>query len=145
MTIISRYDGKCKDCGTPYLAGENIDTNGNKSPNKTGEMKDHWCKNGKNCQGAMTLKTSSATTTGNDLPKGKDPTPEQYLELGSKLIDICYRGSADDRDKFIKGLIGNVTMDLAKLLIKRSVIEETMNELGLQHPSRIAFIKDVLR
>lgn len=61
MTITSQYDNKCKDCGTEYKKGDKIDTNGNESPNKMGEMKDHWCKNGKNCQGAMQLGSHPAT------------------------------------------------------------------------------------
>jgi hypothetical protein len=144
MAIKSQYANKCKDCGTAYAIGDEIDTNGNKSPNKMGEMKDHWCKMGKNCQGIMqftTPRTSAYTTTGTDLPTNKDPTPEQFLELGKKLLSM----PDDKKSTFVALLVVATEERIGKELIKRSVIEKAMNDLGLQHPGRRGFIEDVLR
>jgi len=53
MPIPSQYPGTCKDCGKSYAKGDQIETNGKESPNQKGEIKAHWCKDGKNCQGAQ--------------------------------------------------------------------------------------------
>ena len=141
MAYPSRYAGKCKDCGTSYEIGDMIDTNGSESLNQKGEMKAHWCKNGTNCQGAMQL--SSATSTGHDMPVPKDPTPEQFLELGIKLMSDLLSG--DSKSEYVNNLIQQTEYKISDELIKRSVIEKAMNDLGLKHPGRLGFIKDVLR
>jgi hypothetical protein len=141
MALTSKYDSRCKDCGVEYKAGESIDTNGNKSPNNQGVMKDHWCKMGKNCQGAMQLSTTPTRKAGEQMTNiSKDPTPEQFLELGRMLLS----GTPADADNMISKLTSETEIMIAQYAIKRSVIEEAMNKLGLKHPSRIAFIKDVL-
>ena len=42
VSFPSKYDGKCKDCGTEHKQGETIGKNGN----------DNWCKNGMDCKAA---------------------------------------------------------------------------------------------
>ena len=141
MAIKSQYSGKCKDCGTSYNIGEEIDTNGNKSPNKTGEMKDHWCKMGKNCQGLMQFTTPRTDEI--VPPVSKDPTPEQFLVLGeSMLTDI---EDPDTRANYTQGVIDRTQKKVAEVLIQRSVIEKAMNELGLKHPGRVSFTEEVLK
>jgi hypothetical protein len=76
MAITSKYDGKCKDCGTEYLAGDSIDTNGNKSKNKNGEIKDHWCKFGKECPSANMQLQGDNSMTG-PISKPKELTGEE--------------------------------------------------------------------
>jgi len=149
MAIKSQYAAKCKDCGTKYDVGDLIEVNGNASPNKMGEMKDHWCKYGKNCQGVMQLqgspqmhqRPSSQSSTGNDVPVSKDPTSREFLELGIQLLI----DDEDVRTKTIDTLTMEVKQKMAEYLIKRSVIETAMDKLGLQHPGRRAFIEDVLK
>jgi len=65
MPIASRYSGKCKDCGKVYVQGDQIDMNGNESPNSKGETKPHWCPDGENCQGAMDLTGGTNPSDGN--------------------------------------------------------------------------------
>ena len=147
MAIKSQYAAKCKDCGTKYDVGDLIEVNGNASPNKMGEMKDHWCKYGKNCQGVMQLQgsyvaqTNATTSTEPDLPVSKDPTSREFLELGTQLLI----DDEDVRTKTIDTLTMEVKQKMAEYLIKRSVIETAMDMLGLQHPGRRAFIEDVLK
>jgi hypothetical protein len=82
MAITSQYDGKCKDCGTEYKKGDQIDTNGNKSKNKNNELKDHWCKNGLNCTGVnMQLKDA-------DTPRGFALTSPNHELTGEELKTI---------------------------------------------------------
>lgn len=57
MPIKSNRDGSCYDCGKPWKEGDEIDSNGHKT--KAG--KDYWCKDGKNCQGAMQMTGSVAS------------------------------------------------------------------------------------
>ena len=144
MPTSAIYPGFCKDCGKSYALGDTIDGNGNQSPNKKGEMKSHWCKNGKNCQGVMQLQGSmSQTSTGHDLPVSKDPTPEQFLELGKAML--TGEASDDTKINYINVLVARTNKRIAEELIKRSVIEKVMNDLGLQHPGRRGFIEDVLK
>ena len=74
MALVSKYDGKCKDCGTEYKVGDLIDTNGVKGDNG----KDHWCPAGKNCRGAM---TASGPTTPQTEPARRtaEELRKQYL------------------------------------------------------------------
>lgn len=83
---------------------------------------------------------SSATSTGSDLPKGNDPTPEQFLDLGLSLIGL----KGGELDGKLDSINSEINHKIAVYLIQRARIEKAMNDLGLQHPSRIAFIKDVL-
>lgn len=72
MPIQSQFASKCYDCGKSYKIGDQIDTNGNKSS----KGKDHWCIDGKNCQGVM-------STQGSPRPaeKPQDPKPDVLLAL----------------------------------------------------------------
>ena len=146
MAIKSKYDNKCKDCGTAYSVGDQIDTNGNESPNKTGEIKAHWCKYGKACGGMM--KTTSAGIDFSKMPAtkpeaSKDPTPEQFLELGVSMLSSAM--SSDEKKEWIKRLTDSTDHKIADALIERSRIEKAMNDLGMQHPGRRGFVEDVLR
>ena len=162
MAIPAKYQGSCKDCGTTHAIGDMIDKNGKGSPNKMGEIMAHWCKNGKNCQGAQKFQGESkgidfskmarpvqgtahplGTSTGSDLPVSKDPTPEQFLELGKAML--TGEASDDTKINYINVLVARTNKRIAEELIKRSVIEKVMNDLGLQHPGRRGFIEDVLK
>jgi hypothetical protein len=98
MPYQSQYANKCKDCGKAYAVGEEIGTNGKQSPNQKGEMKDHWCIDGKNCKGVQTLTNTpwptATTNTGNDMPKvTKDPTTAELRATYNKFME----GKGDNR------------------------------------------------
>lgn len=76
MAIPSQYPGTCKDCGSKYEKGDMIDMNGNESPNTKGEIKPHWCKDGKNCQGAQKFSGSQVF----DKPQQSTDKRITYLE-----------------------------------------------------------------
>jgi len=75
MAIAASYPGSCKDCGTSYAMGDQIDTNGKESLNKNGVMKPHWCKNGRNCQGTMQISSTTASAPTEQVQKG--PSAEE--------------------------------------------------------------------
>jgi len=92
MPIQSQYANSCKDCGIEYDVGDTIDTNGNKSPNTKGEIKDNWCKMGKNCQGAMQLGSGPGIVATepkrSQAPASKEPSVEElHTRLGA-LSDL---------------------------------------------------------
>jgi len=66
--------------------------------------------------------------------EGRDPTPEQYLELATKLISSD--PDIGSKDEFIAAHRVETKRRIAIYLIERAEIEKNMNELGLQHPSR---------
>jgi len=147
MAIPSQWPGTCKDCGATHAVGDMIDKNGKSSPNKDGLIKDHWCKNGKNCQGAQKVDGSvildNPATLENRPPSNiTDPTPEQFLELGIKMLE---GGSEEDKQFAVERLTKEIRGRISKVLIQRSVIEQVMHDLGLQHPGRRGFVEDVLR
>lgn len=71
-----------------------------------------------------------------------DPTAEQFLEIAKKLL----KDDTDikDIDEFVKQTQVTTRRAAAKTAVRWASIIGVMDEIGLQHPSRIAFIKDVL-
>ena len=100
MPIPAQYSGKCKDCGISYAINDMIDVNGQKSPNKNGEMKDHWCKNGTNCQGAQALQgpVNTLSITNTNVPLNSDSLRKVY---DAHLSEIAY---PETMDIYIKAL-----------------------------------------
>lgn len=98
MAIKSQYKNKCKDCGTEYQIGDMIDTNGKQSPNKSGEMKDHWCKNGKNCQGTQQGQFTSGPDPNMVCIHDKEPTTAELRKNWNAL-------SEDKKVKFTYAII----------------------------------------
>jgi len=147
MPMPSNWPGTCKDCGATYAKGDMIDKNGNESLNKNGEMKPHWCPNGENCKVALVrreLPGHNPSTLENTIPRELiDLTPEQFLELGKAMMSPLL--TDESKDEYVKKLLKETQYKIADELIKRSEIERAMNDLGLQHPSRLGFVKDVLR
>ena len=73
----SKYAGKCKDCGSEHAIGDEIDRNNN----------DNWCRNGRNCQGAMQLQ-------GTVTPQAKiilDDQIKEALKVAEAFQDFCVK------------------------------------------------------
>lgn len=83
MPLKSKYDGACKDCGKPHLKGDTIDMNNN----------EHWCIDGKNCQGAMQLEGSPKPTPTSKPAKAVPVNDENSFEFARKCVieflDCC--------------------------------------------------------
>jgi len=129
MTIKSQYVNKCKDCGKEYQVGDQIDTNGNKSANQKGEMKDHWCIDGKNCQGVMTVTGKAQVqyiTTGIDFKKMMDKPQEPTVkELRERYDALKESVRTDEPFKIIGDYIET---------------REACETLGITHPATIGMI-----
>lgn len=165
MAIKSQFASKCKDCGLEYEVGDEIDLNGNKSPNKKGEMKDHWCRDGKNCQGVMQLQGGSnpsdtdtyqvvtelkettnpvqrkaevqAALNQAEFQVNKEPTPGEILAF--------VRNEAELVDETVNRLYIEAKQKTLITLIQKAGIEDIMNKVGIQHPSRVSFMTEVMR
>jgi len=128
----SKYDGKCKDCGAEHKIGDLIEQNSN----------DHWCKNGKNCQGAMELEGSPKGIDFEKLMKEKEPTPEELLSIARELNHQDSRGLGKDA---ITEIYNEAAHAAISQLIRQAAINNIMDKAGIKHPGRVAFTESVLR
>lgn len=70
MALASKYDGKCKSCGSPHKIGNMIDLN----------AEDHWCIHGMRC----TLKKGEAPNSEKATStESRPPSPSPVI--GTKL------------------------------------------------------------
>ena len=119
MAIESQYANKCKDCGLKYEKGDMIDTNGNESLNKNGEMKPHWCKEGANCKGKMQLQG----------------TPEQNPQSPQSTITEFDAGHFTIKDDEMKKLYEIIDNEMAEMIPAYHRILANINAHGIKNPN----------
>ena len=73
----------------------------------------------------------------------KEPTPEDYLKLARMLASDS--ATIKDIELVIADVSDATKSMIAIYAIKRSVIEDTMDTLGIKHPGRVAFTEGVLK
>ena len=153
MPFPSQFKSTCKDCGMDYDIGDYIDANGEESPNKKGEIKAHWCRYGKECQGTTTKGIDfskmqrpvqgTAHPLNPQSPTDIETSPEELLALGKKLLgQILLDAEVDD---FIQRHYKRATKVAATILIEKAAIDTVMNDAGIKHPGRVAFTAEVMQ
>lgn len=138
MTLSSKYDGKCKDCGTTHVIGDAIDQNNN----------GHWCKNGTNCQGAIEM-SSTTPKSYPDKPATSEPTPEELINTAKSLLKLHPDKIDPDKidgaiDEYVERIHSIATRQAIIQLIRTAAINKVMDTAKIQHPSRMAYIHEVM-
>ena len=77
MGFPSKFDGKCKDCGTVHKIGDQIEKNAN----------EHWCINGKNCQGTMQTQGSVPTPPSSATPFKREHVTNEEEIIWNSILD----------------------------------------------------------
>jgi hypothetical protein len=133
MAIKSNRDGQCYDCGVEWKEGDMIDANGHKT--KLG--KDYWCKNGKNCQGVMTLQGSPNASDGTldslqrEAQQALNQAEHQTKQELTKAKDLRKRFEAlpiEERDT-VEGFIMQKYIDTLDMCEKMRITDKP--EIGM--------------